>query len=77
MSTERHLAPLRDVEDENDQLRQLLIQAGVEAHAHVVAAKLQTVWPRRCRAAASRSDGRSMPRRNASPSNGRKAAGRR
>lgn len=43
MSTVRHLAPLRDVEDENDQLRQLLIQAGVEAHAHVVAAKLQTV----------------------------------
>ncbi len=43
MSTERHLAPLRDVEDENDQLRQLLIQAGVEAHAHDVAAKLQTV----------------------------------
>lgn len=38
-----HLAPLRDVESENDQLRQLLIQAGVEAHAHVVAAKLQTV----------------------------------
>lgn len=34
---------LRDVEEENDQLRQLLIQAGVEAHAHVVAAKLQTV----------------------------------
>lgn len=43
MSTVRHLAPLRDVEDENDQLRQLLVQAGVEAHAHVVAAKLQTV----------------------------------
>ncbi len=43
MSTGRHLAPLRDVENENDQLRQLLIQAGVEAHAHDVAAKLQTV----------------------------------
>ena len=43
MSIVRHLAPLRDVESENDQLRQLLIQAGVEAHAHVVAAKLQTV----------------------------------
>jgi two-component sensor histidine kinase len=43
MSTVRHLAPLRDVENENDQLRQLLIQAGVEAHAHDVAAKLQTV----------------------------------
>jgi two-component sensor histidine kinase len=39
----RYLAPLRDVESENDQLRQLLIQAGVEAHAHDVAAKLQTV----------------------------------
>jgi two-component sensor histidine kinase len=39
----RHLAPLRDVESENDQLRQLLVQAGVEAHAHDVAAKLQTV----------------------------------
>lgn len=38
-----HLAPLRDVESENDQLRQLLIQAGVEAHASDVAAKLQTV----------------------------------
>ncbi len=37
------LAPLRDVESENDQLRQLLIQAGVEAHAHDVASKLQTV----------------------------------
>ena len=36
-------APLRDVESENDQLRQLLIQAGVEAEASVVAAKLQTV----------------------------------
>ena len=43
MGTARHLAPLRDVESENDQLRQLLIQAGVEAHAHDVAAKLQTV----------------------------------
>lgn len=43
MSTVRYLAPLRDVESENDQLRQLLIQAGVEAHAHDVAAKLQTV----------------------------------
>ncbi|MES2602304.1 MAG: sensor histidine kinase [Pseudomonadota bacterium] len=43
MSSVRYLAPLRDVENENDQLRQLLIQAGVEAHAHVVAAKLQTV----------------------------------
>lgn len=43
MSTVRYLAPLRDAESENDQLRQLLIQAGVEAHAHDVAAKLQTV----------------------------------
>lgn len=43
MSTVRHLAPLRDMEKENDQLRQLLIQAGVEAHAHAAAAKLQTV----------------------------------
>lgn len=43
MSIVRHLAPLRDVEDENIALRQLLIQAGVEADAHVVAAKLQTV----------------------------------
>lgn len=43
MSTVRYLAPLRDVESENDQLRQLLVQAGVEAHAHDVAAKLQTV----------------------------------
>lgn len=43
MSIVRHLAPLRDVEDENNALRQLLIQAGVEADAHVVAAKLQTV----------------------------------
>lgn len=43
MSTGRHLALLRDVESENDQLRQLLIKAGVEAHAHDVAAKLQTV----------------------------------
>lgn len=36
-------APLRDIEDENDQLRRLLVQAGVEADAHMVAAKLQTV----------------------------------
>ncbi|MDB5572962.1 MAG: Histidine kinase [Tardiphaga sp.] len=36
-------ALLRDVEDENDVLRELLIQAGVKADAHVVAAKLQTV----------------------------------
>jgi len=43
MSTVRYLAPLRDVESENDQLRQLLIQAGVEAQADDVAAKLQTV----------------------------------
>ncbi|MCF2524241.1 sensor histidine kinase [Bradyrhizobium sp. G127] len=43
MRTVRHLAPLRDVESENDQLRQLLIQAGAEAHAHDVAAKLQAV----------------------------------
>lgn len=34
---------LRDMKSENDQLRQLLEQAGVEAHAHEVAAKLQTV----------------------------------
>lgn len=44
MSPLRHPhAPLRDVESENDQLRQLLIQAGVEAQAHDVASKLQTV----------------------------------
>lgn len=36
-------APLRDIENENDQLRLLLVQAGVEADAHIVAAKLQTV----------------------------------
>lgn len=34
---------LREVEGEVDKLRQLLVQAGVEAHAHEVAAKLQTV----------------------------------
>lgn len=34
---------LRDVESENDQLRQLLIQAGVEAHAQDVVSKLQKV----------------------------------
>jgi two-component sensor histidine kinase len=34
---------LRDVESENDQLRQLLIRAGVEAEASIVAAQLQTV----------------------------------
>lgn len=33
---------MRDIEEENDQLRQMLIQAGVEARAHSVAAKLQT-----------------------------------
>lgn len=43
MSPSGQHALLRDVESENDQLRQLLIQAGVEAEAHVVAAKLQTV----------------------------------
>jgi two-component sensor histidine kinase len=43
MSAVEHLAPLRDLESENDQLRQLLIQAGVEAHAHDVAARLQAV----------------------------------
>jgi len=44
MSTVRHhLAPLRDFESENDQLRQLLIQAGVEADAHEVASRLQAV----------------------------------
>lgn len=43
MRTARYLAMLRDIESENDQLRQLLIQAGVEAHAHAAAAKLQTV----------------------------------
>ena len=32
---------MRDVEEENDQLRQMLIQTGVEARAHSVAAKLQ------------------------------------
>ncbi|MBY0381944.1 MAG: sensor histidine kinase [Xanthobacteraceae bacterium] len=36
-------AVLRNIESENDQLRQLLVQAGVEAHAHEMAAKLQTV----------------------------------
>ncbi|EKS30278.1 hypothetical protein [Afipia felis] len=43
MSALGHLAPLRDLEGENDQLRQLLIQAGVEAQAHDVAARLQAV----------------------------------
>jgi len=43
MSAVGHLAPLRDIESENDQLRQLLIQAGVEAHANDVAARLQAV----------------------------------
>ncbi len=43
MNLSRPLAPLRDVESENDQLRQLLIQAGVEAHAHDVASRLQSV----------------------------------
>ncbi|MBX9709560.1 MAG: sensor histidine kinase [Xanthobacteraceae bacterium] len=43
MSTLRSHSPLREVEDENDQLRQLLIQAGVEAHASIVAARLQAV----------------------------------
>ena len=43
MSVVKHLAPLRDAESENDQLRQLLVQAGVEAHAHDVAARLQAV----------------------------------
>ncbi|MES2751986.1 MAG: sensor histidine kinase [Pseudomonadota bacterium] len=43
MSPSGQHALLRDVEGENDQLRQLLIQAGVEAEAHIVAAKLQTV----------------------------------
>ncbi len=43
MSAVEHLAPLRDLESENDQLRQLLIQAGVEAHAHDAAARLQAV----------------------------------
>src|SRR3569623_68791 len=43
MSVVKHLAPLRDAESENDQLRQLLIQAGVEAHAHDEAARLQAV----------------------------------
>jgi two-component sensor histidine kinase len=35
--------PLRDVEEENDQLRRLLIEAGVKADAQVLAAKLQAV----------------------------------
>lgn len=43
MNTLKHASTLRDVENENDQLRQLLIQAGVDAHAHAAAAKLQTV----------------------------------
>ena len=41
--TQQPRVRLRDVESENDQLRQLLIQAGVEAEASVVAAKLQAV----------------------------------
>lgn len=36
-------APPRDFESENDQLRLLLVQAGIDADAHDVAAKLQTV----------------------------------
>jgi two-component sensor histidine kinase len=43
MSLMHQIVTLRDVESENDQLRQLLIQAGVEAHAHDVASKLQAV----------------------------------
>lgn len=34
---------MREVENENDVLRELLLKAGVEASAHVAAAKLQTV----------------------------------
>lgn len=34
---------MREVENENDVLRELLLKAGVEANAHVAAAKLQTV----------------------------------
>ena len=34
---------MREVENENDVLRDLLLKAGVEANAHVAAAKLQTV----------------------------------
>ena len=41
MDTVRHPARLRDVERENDHLRQLLTQAGMEADAHDAAAKLQ------------------------------------
>lgn len=33
----------RDIAHENDLLREMLVQAGVEADAHIVAAKLQTV----------------------------------
>ncbi len=43
MSLTHQQVTLRDAESENDQLRQLLIQAGVDAHAHDVASKLQTV----------------------------------
>ncbi|MDB5626290.1 MAG: sensor histidine kinase [Tardiphaga sp.] len=34
---------LKEVEDENDALRDLLVKAGVETNAHIAAAKLQTV----------------------------------
>jgi two-component sensor histidine kinase len=34
---------LKEVEDENDVLRDLLVKAGVETNAHIAAAKLQTV----------------------------------
>lgn len=43
MDTVRQPARLRDVERENDHLRQLLVQAGVDADAHDAAAKLQAV----------------------------------
>jgi two-component sensor histidine kinase len=40
---QRSDAHTREIEHENDLLREMLVQAGVEADAHVVAAKLQTV----------------------------------
>jgi two-component sensor histidine kinase len=43
MSSLSHHIPVHDVDDENDQLRELLVQAGVDAQAHTVAAKLQTI----------------------------------
>lgn len=43
MSAVKHLVPLGELQDENHQLRKLLIQAGAEADAHAAAAKLQAI----------------------------------